>query len=496
MKIILILLFFLAFALRLMYFPENIYFAYDQARDSFTSLEILKGDLKIVGPPSAASDKLFPGPLIFYLYAPVYFLFDKNPEAIAIFLRVFNSIGVVFTYFIGKAIFNKRVGLLSALFFTVSWEATQYSLFLSHQALAVVTVLLFYLGISILVFNRNKAGILLAALGAGLSIQFHYIYIFLLPLSLLIFFVFREKIFPLNIGYTLTSIIILSLTLSSYVVSEIKFSFRTTTALISTGSATTIHWKETLATISRFVHDNIWSDHSTTSITGIILVSTIVYFLFKKEFSKRIVFLILWFLIGLIPYLLSGTPSYYYAAGTAVSIFIFCSFLITQLYSRKKILGIGLFLVILFNNLYSIFTLNKLGPNPNFIIQPGMLLSDEKRALDYIYSKAGKNDFSVGALTIPLNIKTTWSYIFEWYGKQTYGYLPPWVGPSAEGHPGNLLVVSDRSKLPENQFLIIEPTVGIREAYKVNFFKEEGYFTKVIEEKEFGKIIVQQRQKI
>ncbi|MDO8503369.1 MAG: hypothetical protein Q7S60_01635 [bacterium] len=44
--------------------------------------------------------------------------------------------------------------------------------------------------------------------------------------------------------------------------------------------------------------------------------------------------------------------------------------------------------------------------------------------------------------------------------------------------------------------MIIEPTVGIREGYKENFFREESYFTKVLEEKKFGTITVQKRQKI
>ena len=70
------------------------------------------------------------------------------------------------------------------------------------------------------------------------------------------------------------------------------------------------------------------------------------------------------------------------------------------------------------------------------------------------------------------------------------------MGKPAEGFPGNLPYESSRSKLPETQFLIIEPTIGISQSYLENFFKEENYFTKLVEEKKFGTIIVQKRLKI
>ncbi|MCL4365968.1 hypothetical protein M1437_01955 [Patescibacteria group bacterium] len=127
-------------------------------------------------------------------------------------------------------------------------------------------------------------------------------------------------------------------------------------------------------------------------------------------------------------------------------------------------------------------------------IQPGMLTSSQKQALDYIYFQSQGKPFAVNALTIPLYVNTTWSYLFEWYGQKQYGSLPFWIGPTAAGYAGNLNVINARSKLPEKQFLIIEPTTGIREHDKENFFKEEGYFTKVVEEKSFGTITVQLRQ--
>ena len=85
MKKVVLFIFLAALAVRLLYFPGNVYFAFDQARDSYIALEILAGDFKILGPPSAASEKLFAGPLIYYVLAAIYFFFG-------LFIRTFLTL--------------------------------------------------------------------------------------------------------------------------------------------------------------------------------------------------------------------------------------------------------------------------------------------------------------------------------------------------------------------------------------------------------------------
>jgi len=77
---LIIFVFIIALAVRFSYFPKNVYFSYDQARDFFFASDILNGDIRLIGPPSAASDKLFPGPLFLYIYAFIQFLFGKIPK--------------------------------------------------------------------------------------------------------------------------------------------------------------------------------------------------------------------------------------------------------------------------------------------------------------------------------------------------------------------------------------------------------------------------------
>src|SRR3989344_3666606 len=167
---ILLVIFLIAIFVRFYGYPKNVYFAFDQARDSYFALNILKGDLRLIGPPSAASDKLFPGPLSLYMYAGVYSLFDNDPAILSMFFRFYNALGVFLVFLIGQKLFNKKVGLLGSLFYAVSYEHSQYSLFMSHQPLAVIPVLLFYLGLATVIFKNNKKGVYWAALGLGVAI--------------------------------------------------------------------------------------------------------------------------------------------------------------------------------------------------------------------------------------------------------------------------------------------------------------------------------------
>lgn len=493
----LLLIFLAANIVRFLYFPDNVYFSFDQARDSFTSLGILKGDLKIVGPPSFLNDKIFPGPLIFYLYALIYF-FDKSPEVASAFFRIWNSLGIFLVFFIGSILFNRRTGIIAAIFFAFSYEQSQYSLFLSHQPLAVISILLFYLGLSLYLFQKKPWGLLFTTLGLGLSMQFHYGYIFLAAVLITYALIFRERIKSLQIKWIFISLLVFITTISTFILAELKYHFLSDLIFHSSGPKmqlfSGLHFQETLFVINRFLHDSFLANYLFTPILGLVFLTAIIFLFCQKQMRNRTIFLIIWFAFGLSLYFLSGVSSYYYGAATSVSLLLLSSYFINKLFHFSKFFSLLIIFAVITNNLFSISTINLKGLNSDMAIQPGMLTSSQKKVLDYAYHKAEGRPFAVNALTVPLYVNTTWSYLFQWYGQQKYGYVPFWIGPTASGYAGNLKVINARSELPEKQFLIIEPTTGIREIDKENFFREEGYFTKIAEEKTFGTIIIQLRQ--
>lgn len=477
---------FLIFALgvlfRFIYFPQNIYFGYDQARDLYSTLSLLKGDMKVVGPPSSFNDNLFHGPLVYYLYAPVIYLSSASPELLSLFLRILNCLGIFLTFLIGLFLFNRRVGLLVAFLFAVSYEQSQYALFLGHPALAVIPILSYYLGLALLFFKNNQKGLLLSAISLGLSIQFHYVHILLLPGLAFLLVYFRPKLSYRNIFFSFAGFLA---AVSTFFISEIKYDFRLMKGAIDAGgSGGGLDIGYGITMLHRMVSDNFGF--------GLVILAALVIL---KSFEKKAIFLIIWLLSGILPYVLTKSPSYYYGAGASVSLLIVAALVVDKIWSKLPVAAVSVLAALTVINLNSQINFNKKGPNLDMVIQPQMLLSDEKQVLDYIYQQSEGKPISVKGLTVPLSVNTTWSYLFEWYGKSRYGYLPIWIGPIAQGYPGNLPVSSSRSDLPQTQFLIIEPTIGIREGTKDQFFEEEGYFTKVVEEKQFGQFKVQKRKR-
>lgn len=490
-RVYLLLIFLLGLLFRFLYFPSNVYFGYDQARDAFSSLEILSGHLKLVGPPSSFNESFFHSPLIYYIYAPLLFIFDKNPESIAIFVKILNTLGVVLVFFIGLSLFNKKVGLISALFFAVSFEQSQYSLFIGHPGFAVLPVMLFYFGWILFVWNHKSYGLLLSFFSMGLAMQFHYIHGYLLIVALFFLFLYRAN---LSVTQVIKSICIFLFSLLPFILSEIKFGFRLTkafTELLDLGSSS-----YNLYALERVVRENIFFDQKFLPALYILGLIFVFLGLRDKTLRGKVIFLAVWFLSGLVPYLVSGSTSYYFNAGTSAGLIIGAAAIIYFFLNEARILGSLFICAIIFSNIYLIINENFKGPNRDMVIQPQMFTNSEKQAVDYIYARAQGGPFAVNALTIPLSVNTTWCYIFEWYGGPRYGYLPVWGADSAQGFACHLKIEAARSVLPSNRFLIIEPTVGMGEADKQRFLREESYFSKVVEEKRFGTISVEHRKQI
>lgn len=499
-KIILFFIFFIAIVLRFLYFPNNIYFGFDQARDAFVSQEILKGDLKIVGPPTGI-DGWFHGPLYYYFYAPIYLLSSGNPEYVAAMLRITNALAIFAVFLIGSVIFNKWVGVVAAFLFAISFEQTQYALYFNHPSLAVLSVLIFYLGLSLLFFQKKPKGLILALFGLGVSLQFEFVLIYLFLTSVIMFLIFRKSIPKINKQNIFLGIFVFLFSTLTFILAEIKFNFRSVSILLSLiPNAKNNQYEiskifENIYLISqRLINDNIINN----SVGIIIIVSLVILILKIPNLRSKLIFLLIWFLSGVLPFInnKSQTPLYYYSVGASVSLLIFYAFIIQRIFTKNKIIALILLIIPIISNIYLVSINNKYGSIATINVQSGMLLFDEKQVLDYIYYKSSGNTFAVNAITMPLNINTTWSYLFEWYGQEKYGFIPIWGGNAASGFPGNIKVIQARSTLPLQQFLIIEPTRGIRTALIDNMLQEENYFTKIISEEKIGEFIIQTRQKI
>lgn len=500
-------IFILAFILRFLYFPNNIYFGYDQARDAFAAEEILHGHLKLIGPPTTF-EGLRHGVLYYYLYAPLFALGNGNPAVLAIFLRILNALGIFLIFMLARILFNKYVGLIAAFLFAVSFEQTQFALYLNHPGFAVISILVLFLGLSILIFKRKGVGLLIALLGLGLSIQFEFLLTYLIVTFSLFLLVFRKYLQVLSPKTIVWGLGLFILTVSSFIVVEIKYNFRTIfflQKLIFNGPAKSLYKIITtyLFEMGQVIKFNLVADNSLILIVGTVLFMLFILLVILSAKRQQLIFLGLWFFSGLIIYFISGGEDlhteviqYHPNVGLSIALIIFVSYLIYLIGQRIHLFWLIVFLISIFwGNFSLIQSINPFGSMPAINAQSFMLLSDEKKVLDYIYLDSSGQPFAVKAVTLPFYVNTTWSYLFEWYGRQKYGYLPVWGGENALGYPGNLKVVDAQDQLPETRYLIIEPTRGIPQHLINEYIKTENYFTDVKTTKEIGKFQVQMRIK-
>lgn len=486
--LLLCFIFLLAIILRFLYYPQNTYFGFDQARDAFAVKEILDGHLKVTG-PSANAGGINHGVLYYYIFTPFYLFSNGDPTAVSAFLRILNAAGIFILFPIVTILFGEVAALFSVLLFAVSYEQTQFALFLNHPSLAVISVLIFYLGLAYWIFKKKVWGLYLTLFGLGLSIQFHFLGVQFIAIFFLFILFFRSNLPKLNIRNIIISVLAFFLPISSFIVSEIKdnslFLKHTPNGVDIIKSPSRFFFF-----IYRHIHDNFAANNEIVIVVGLLFLSFLIYCILKKLYIKQIFFLALWFFGGLLIYFFINNDAYFYNPGTGVALLIFSGFLLSKLIKKYKLLTLLISGLIIISNIYLITKNNPLGPNTKINPQIGLLLIDEEKVVDFIYQKAEKKDFSVNALTMPYNVNTTWSYLFEWYGRDKFGYVPVWGGDAAAGFAGNLKVESARSKLPERRFLIIEPQEGIPSYTAETFIKNEETFSETLEKKQFGTIRV------
>lgn len=507
------LIFLLALALRFLYFPNNIYFGFDQARDLFKVGNILKGDIQIVG-PSTSIEGLYHGVLYYYLLAPVHIIFQGDPRVIAAFLRTVNAAGVFVIFFFTLILFSSKdksskqlaitAAVIASLLFAFSFEQTQFSIYMGNPSLASLSVTLIFFSLALVVFQKKWIGLPLGMLFYGASIQFEFALFYLIVPLAIVIGIFYKSFLSLPRRAYLLSVITFLFSVSSFIIAELKYGFRSLKTLTAVSSDTVD--RSVGAVLSTYGHIlslmnklNLFGELAFRDV-GLAIIGILFFILLwkAKDIRKQLLLLGVWFFGLLLVYILGGgsadtDPLYYTNIGISPSLLIFTSFCIAMLAQKNRLAAMLVLVLILFANFQMITKYNPRGTITNINVQQGMLLGDQLKLIDVIYEDTKGASFAVKALTMPLFINTTWSYLFEWYGKSTYGNLPIWSGHNAIGYPGNLTVNDRQSELPDMRFTIIEPVRGIRQHDINSFYETENYFTSLTWEKEIGSFKLQKR---
>lgn len=489
-KILLIALVLLALSVRLISFRESIYFGWDEARDAFMSQNIYKNlQLKLIGPPANAPG-LFHGPLHWYLVGPMYLIANGDPYVVNIIFRVINALGVVAIFFIAKELFGKRVGYISALIFAFSFEQTQYAMYMGNPSWVVWSWLV--MGIwAVLLYKKNPWGVLLWA-GAASALQFELLEVNALLTAALVTFIFRKQI---NLKYSVKSVAAILIFLSTYIIAEFKFGFRSIKSVISLLQsgyniipAGQNKWTLWLGSWEQLFKDNIIPTEKYFIPLLILFLSLFLYLSYK---DKKIRTLWIWILAGLWLVPLGVYNAYYANVGIGLGVILAGVVVINKIWEKSAFLAVMLTLLVIFGNLIRITAQAPQSLILGIKAQPGMILNDETKLIDRMYQISDGRGFTVRATSMPYKIQTTWAYLFDQFGKKKYGYLPYWENGNILDYPGTL--PSPIKGTTCLRFSVIEPIRWIPENLIGGDQKEENYFSDISSTENFGKLTLQIR---
>ncbi len=473
----LVLIFGLAIIVRFWNFYESVYFAYDQARDLYTAQKIYKqGDIKLIGPPVSGATNLFHGVMYWYMLVPVDWITGGDPIKIAMIYRVINALGVLVVFAVARKMFSKKTALIAALVYAVSFEQTQYAMYVGNPTLGGIMIVLMFIGVI-----WQSAPLVFSAAALALQFNLMYVYSFVLAVVLGIFFRLKK--------YKLAAIVTMIL-VSSFVVAEVKYDFRgikSAVLVLQHGynnmtvgqSRISLYWDKYLT---------MYADNLGVSNILIILGLT-AWLVFKAKNDKRYRLLTIWIMAWVFLMLLGGHTTYYTNAGLGVGVIIFVSSLLAKLKKYFLLIFMG---IIVWNNLEKIYRQAPKSLISGLAAQEMMKLADEYRVIDRMYQTARGEMFTVRQTGIPYKIQTLWAYLFNEYGLKKYGYNPYWENGNTLGFPGSLPMPQRGSTCW--RFRLVEPKRGLPQKLIDDDEREENYFSEVVRIETFGEFYLETRR--
>lgn len=461
----------LAFVLRVLWLPHNLFFGFEQGRDLLAVHGIVNlEDLRLIGPKTDL-DGVFHGALSYYLLVPLFIIAGGDPFWIIVFLIALNVLSIVFLYKAIYLLLGKKVALFSTIFYALSYSSIIYSRWLSNPNLIpALAIGIFYS----LVKARSDSRFLV--LTAGLwAVVFHLSLAsaatLLLPILL---FVFLYRI-NISIRVLILSLATILLILSPYVLFELRHNFILTQGLqkfIQTNTSVVDKWGA-FDQFSNELVDNFFPSNRKIALFS-FLGTLVAAFWFGKRNKASLVSLLFLFLPPFFFFVLGIRPLRHIYITTPIFLSIIIAIAISNLVEKKRYLGYILFIVVVLGNLWAIMAL--LPESKSNFLQRSQrtYLGDEKRIIDYVYQDTKGQSFSYDYYSIPYWKKEAWEYLFLWYGQSKYGYLP-------------------KEERTEIFYVLIEPDEG-QPLYQKNWYEGLDKDSILVSSFTSGKLKVEKRE--
>jgi len=468
-RIALIIILIISFILKQYYSSNyNLVFDYDQQEAAFYTRKIVVDHkFPIIGQTIYGDPRLHQGVFFFYYNALPYFLSNGNLLASVTWNNAIATLCLCVIYLLTNSLFSKKsLALLATLFMAVSFQSIKFSSLLFNESLPIFLVPFFYYGLWLHLKGQPK-GLLLSAVFLGLAIQSSLPYIYLVLILLVYQLVFKPKLPNKKIGLAALALLVLSV--STMALTEIKLKFAGVYAITHLHDSFPEARQSLTSSIWLFSQDfgktfssNLTPTHpSFGSILAILTLSALIILFITHRHNSAYPFLLLYLLSPAVTLILGYHQKTWYLINLAAPI---CISTATILFAFKRIqLLIPLSVFILWSNLSHLFAKPAAYTQFDNEYDITSQLSHQLQVVDFTYSQAQGQPFSINAVTYPLYHNAMWEYLYTWYGHSRYGYLPTWTG-GHQLYPYALLPENDQT-LPKH-FTIISNTPRIPLKYQ------------------------------
>ena len=414
-------------------------FTYDVGRDMLAVENIVVNHkITFIG-STTGIEGIFYGPWWYFILSIPFFLFSGNPQGIAFFICFIGISTILLCYIVGKKIGGGFLGIIFSAFISFSPPMIFSSSQIWNPNLIPFLILLVFLILDRLFESKpntsKKKYFLLLGLLLGLIVDMEIVFGILLFLSICIslIFIFRKRLILKEILFFILGLLFI---FSPRIIFEVRHNFLMTGTFINTISNGLISSKNSSIFDELFNRlaslFNVWSaalagQNSIIGFILIIFVSLGLLFFYKKtdntqrQFVKTILILIGVFLIGVSSFNQAIWP--HYLVGIPVFYLLLLSLAINAIrIALKKSWVIVLMLFVLF--WINLNPTRALG-NIRHPLWEGnaAVYRNQVATIDYIYKDAKGRNFKYIVYT-PAVHDYTYRYLFFWYGKKKYGYVP------------------------------------------------------------------------
>lgn len=411
---------------------------YISARDM-----LLDGKIPLVGIASS-HPWLHQGPLWTYLLALFLWLFKFDPVAGAYPTIIFGVLSVIGIYFLGKSLFNKRVGLIASFLYAASPLVVFYVRFPYHTSPIPFFVIIFIFSLFKIVTNKLFY-LPIALFALSVLYNFEIATVVLLPIltGVVLYKMFKSDL-NLTKKHIVLSTISFVIPLIPIILYDVKNGFPQTVKflawifyrLFSFGQNTTIESTQNMLNFLGFNFSKLIFPSNNLVTFGILITFAfwILYYFIKKK-DKTYKLLLSLFCFPLFVLVLNQTPSDAYLPVVFPTTTLLLALFFDFLMHKFKIITLVLLIFILLTNIYFIF-------KEDFILdkKSGRLFTLDKRmeASKEIINLASGRNYNLKGLGLGSNHESF---------TMNYEYLAWWLGHAPSEKEENVKIyVSESAK--------------------------------------------------